>query len=248
MQDKRREVSRRTFISQAGAAGMLGGLALAGGLGCAQHQLRAHDGTQQKHAGESLPRRTLAEAGPMLPPVPAVLLSINGQPGDPDELSVVWSFVLEGKPPLIGIAPGDEHIAGKLVALHQEFVLNVPSAAIVKPFDIVDMNSSTVQDKYKLSGLTRGKAVKVDAPTVEEAPIQLECKVTQSLRVPPQRTLFVAEVVAVTVHPGVCDENGRLNVDETPFFGMTSGSGEFYTMGKCVGHIGQSVGRDDIKY
>jgi hypothetical protein len=29
---------------------------------------------------------------------------------------------------------------------------------------------------------------------------------------------------------------------------MTAGSGEFYTMGRKVGHIGQTVGRSDIRY
>jgi hypothetical protein len=37
-------------------------------------------------------------------------------------------------------------------------------------------------------------------------------------------------------------------VDKVGFFGMTAGSGEFYTMGEKVGYIGRSVGRDDIKY
>ena len=60
--------------------------------------------------------------------------------------------------------------------------------------------------------------------------------------------LMVTEVVATTVLEGVCDADGRLNVQSTDFFGMTAGSGEFYTMGPRVGHIGQSVGRTDIKY
>lgn len=193
-------------------------------------------------------RRSLNEPGPMLPPVPAVLLTVNGKPGDPDEISVVWTFVINGKPPLVGISVGDGQIANDLVKLHKEFVLNVPTTKIVKPFDIVDMNSSKVEDKYALSGLTRGKATCIDAPTVEEAAIQVECKVIDTLGVPPERTVLIAEVKAVTVLPDVCDENGRLIVENTSFFGMTAGSGEFYTMGQRVGHIGQSVGRDDIKY
>ena len=60
--------------------------------------------------------------------------------------------------------------------------------------------------------------------------------------------MFLAEVVATTVLEGACDENGRLIVANVPFFGMTAGSGEFYTMGELVGHIGQSVGRNDIKF
>jgi flavin reductase (DIM6/NTAB) family NADH-FMN oxidoreductase RutF len=184
----------------------------------------------------------------MLPPVPAVLLTVKGKLGEPDEISVLWTFVVNGDPPQVGVSAGDEHRAGGLVALQREFVLNVPVATIVEPFDRVDMSSSKVADKFALSGLTRGKATLVDAPTVEEAPIQLECRVSHTLRVPPARTVYIADVVASTVHEGVCDEDGRLRVGSADFFGMTAGSGEFYTMGRNVGHIGQTAGRRDIRY
>jgi len=135
-----------------------------------------------------------------------------------------------------------------LIAHHGEFVLNVPVAEIVEHFDRVDMSSSRVGDKYELSGLTRGRATVVDAPTVEECPIQVECRVFDTIDVPPMRTIFLADVVATTVVDGVVDENERLIVNNVPFFGMTAGSGEFYTMDEAVGHIGHTVGRDDIRY
>ena len=53
---------------------------------------------------------------------------------------------------------------------------------------------------------------------------------------------------ATTVHEYACDDNDRPIVNAVPFFGMTVGSGEFFTMGEKVGHIGQSAGHDDIKY
>ena len=193
-------------------------------------------------------RIRLSENGPMIPSVPAILLTVNGKPGDPKEISVVWTFVLEGKPPQIGISVADYHIAGDLIKMHEEFVLNVPTADMVTAFDTVDMNSSKVGDKYALSKLTEGKAVVVDAPTISEAPIQVECKIFNTIAVPPNRTVFFADVVATTVLEGVCDKNGRLIVPNVSFFGMTAGSGEFYTMGKPVGHIGKTVGRNDIKY
>lgn len=184
----------------------------------------------------------------MLPPCPAILTTVNGRAGEPDEISVLWTFVVNGDPPQVGVAAGDEHIAGALIDLHGEFVLNVPVASLVHPFDVVDMNSSRAGDKFALSGLTRGRARTVEAPTVNEAPIHLECRVAHRLRVPPVRTLFVADVVATTVHEGVCDPDGRLRPDAARFFGMTAGSGEFYTLDRPVGHIGQSVGRTDIRY
>ncbi len=233
-------MKRRVFINNTVFPLVMTGLG-AGMGGVGSSNLLAGEHPDEK-------RIRLAENGPMVPPVPAILLTVNGKPGDPKEISVVWTFILEGQPPQIGISVADYHVAGDLIKRHKEFVLNVPSAEIVDAFDVVDMNSSKVGDKYALSKLTEGKAEVVNAPTVMEAPIQVECRVFNTIRVPPQRTVFFADVVATTVHEGVCDENGRLIVDNVPFFGMTAGSGEFYTMGRRVGHIGKSVGRDDIKY
>ena len=199
-------------------------------------------------AAPAKPRSLLKEPGPMLPPVPAILLTVNGMPGDPDEISVVWTFVIEGKPPQIGIAPGNEHLAQRLVERHREFVLNVPVVSMVEGFDKVDFSSTKVGDKFALTGWTRGRAAKVQAPTIEEAPIQVECRVFASIDARPSRKVFLADVLATSVHEGVCDAEGRLVVAAVPFFGMTAGSGEFYTMGRRVGHIGQGVGRRDIKY
>jgi flavin reductase (DIM6/NTAB) family NADH-FMN oxidoreductase RutF len=202
----------------------------------------------QSAPSRGLARTAIPKPGPMIPPVPAIITSVHGKPGDPDELSVLWTFVVNGDPPQIGVAPGDEHIAGALITLHREFVLNVPVASMIHAFDRLDFSSSRPADKYALSGLTRGTATTVKAPTVNEAPIQLECRVSHILRVPPVRTVFIADVVATTVHDGICDENGRLRPESAAFFGMMAGCGEFYTMDRKVGHIGQSVGRNDIRY
>ena len=44
------------------------------------------------------------------------------------------------------------------------------------------------------------------------------------------------------------DADGRLRPESAAFFGMMAGCGEFYTVDRKVGHIGQSVGRTDIRY
>ena len=98
----------------------------------------------------------------MLPPAPAILLTVNGRPGDPDEISVLWTFVVNGDPPQIGVSAGFEHQARELLEIHDEFVLNVPLASMIEAFDTVDMNSGSVADKFELSGLTRGAATVVD--------------------------------------------------------------------------------------
>ncbi len=231
-----KKISRSRFIKKAAAGAAFINL---GTLGVTAARIKYNPGSE---------RIQLKEAGPMIPPVPAILLTVNGLEEGKDEISVVWTFVVEGKPPQIGISVADYHVAQKMIEEHGEFVLNVPVESIVEEFDRVDMNSGKIADKFKLSGLTRVKASIVSAPAIKESPIHVECKVTQTIVAPPQRKIFIADVLATTVLENVCDENGRLMVDNTPFFGMTSGSGEFYIMGKKVGYIGKSIGRTDIKY
>ena len=72
--------------------------------------------------------------------------------------------------------------------------------------------------------------------------------VLEEHRLPPCRSIFFADVVRTSTHPGVADEAGRLDSASRPFFGMTAGNGEFWTWKQKVGHIGMSVGRDDIRY
>ena len=77
---------------------------------------------------------------------------------------------------------------------------------------------------------------------------QLARRVKHVIEKESSRTVFFAEVIATMVTPGICDDKGRLLVQNVNFFGMTPGSGEFYTMGDKVGHIGKTVKRSDIKY
>jgi flavin reductase (DIM6/NTAB) family NADH-FMN oxidoreductase RutF len=162
--------------------------------------------------------RELAEPGPMIPPTPAIVTGVNGLPGEPDELSMLWMFVLNDKPAQIGVSAEHVHRANALIAHHGVFSLNVPVAGIVTAFDRIDMNSSKVMDKFALAGLTRGRATHIDAPVVMECPIQLECRVTHTLALPPMRSVYFADVVATRVADHACDAAGRLLVPNLDFF------------------------------
>ena len=200
-------------------------------------------------------RFELPEPGPMLPPVPAIVLGVAGDGATPDDLTVAWTFVLSGKPSQVGISvrdagpsAGGRHAALELLRKHGEFTLNVPDASWVEQFDSIDMTARERADKFEATGLTRLPSVRVGAPGIAEAAIVLECRVLQEHRLPPARAVFFAEVLRTSVHPGVTDDQGRLHSPARQFFGMTAGNGEFWTLGKSVGHIGMTAGRDDIRY
>ena len=140
---RKKKLSRRVFLS--GAAGYVGSAC----TGAAPER-----GKRAVLGG----RFPLSEPGPMVPPVPAVLLTVKGMPGDPDEISVLWTFIVNGNPPQIGVSAEHAHIAGGLIAHHGEFVLNVPVADIMVPFDRVDMNSSRVGRRYPAPSVSSQKS------------------------------------------------------------------------------------------
>ncbi len=204
---------------------------------------------------KDIKHKELAEPGPMIPPVPAIVLGLKGDSTHSDILSVAWTFVLEGHPALVGISvtnkineAGDPYYVETFLREDREFTLNVPDASWVEAFDDIDMSGYVWEDKFAKNNLTRLRSVLIDAPGIKEAAIILECKVVAYYKLPPKRTVFFAEVVRVITHEDVTDENGRLISDSRDFFGMASGNGEFLTFGKKIGHIGMTKGRDDIKY
>jgi len=200
-------------------------------------------------------RIELPEPGAMLVPAAAVVLGVNGDETVQDDLTVVWSFILDGKPPQVGVSVGlksaishELQVALDLLKKHGEFTLNVPDTSWLEAFDRIDMCAAERADKFAKAGLTRLPSKAVDAPGIAEAPIVLECKVISSHDLPPNRTVFFADVVRTTVQQGVADEHGRLIPASKEFFGMLAGCGEFWTFGKRVGHIGQTKEIDFIRY
>ena len=217
--------------------------------------LGACQGTSELRPVGPESRFELPAPGPMLPPVPAIVLGVKGDAGVRDDLTIVWTFVLNGKPPQIGISVGDDsaisghrHAALELFKKHREFTLSVPDAGWIEQFDAIDMTASKRADKFAATGLTRLPSKTIAAPGIAEAAIVLECRVLQEHRLLPSRTVFFAEVLRTTVHPDVTDRDGRLDSRARTFFGMTAGNGEFWSFGKKVGRIGMTVGRDDIRY
>lgn len=202
-----------------------------------------------------LERVELAQPGAMLLPAAAVVMGVQGDDAVPDDLTVVWSFILDGTPPQVGVSVGlksaisyELQTALELLKTHGEFTLNVPDASWVREFDRIDMCASEKTDKFAKVGLTRLPSKCIGAPGIAEAPIILECKVISSHILPPNRTVFFADVLRTSVQPAVTDEQGRLIPSSRQFFGMLAGCGEFWTFGKRIGHIGQTKEIDYIRY
>ena len=125
-----------------------------------------------------------------------------------------------------------------------EFVINLPSEELVRALDYCGVRSLDQVDKWKEMNLHEGQASVVAAPTIEEAPVSIECKVTQVLPLG-THDMFLAEVVAVDVDERYIDEKGAFHMDQVGLVAYSHG--DYMSLGEKLGSFGYSVRKKPAK-
>ena len=72
-----------------------------------------------------------------------------------------------------------------------------------------------------------------------ESPVNLECRVTDIVKLGGSHDMFIADIVAVNVDEELLDEKGRLRLAKAGL--CTYAHGEYFALGKKIGDFGFSV-------
>ena len=187
-----------------------------------------------------------SELRPMILPVSAILTTAGGVPGRPNDINLGWTSILCFSPPLIGLSMKPDRYAYDLIKETGEFVVNVPTTAMLEQFDRCDMAATEVRDKFEMVGLTPEPAQGVGAPLIQEAPVNVECRVIDTIDLDGSHELFVGRVVAVNIDEEVLNDAGELVIEAIKPFVMCPGSGEFWDLGKEIGHVGFTASKKNL--
>ena len=173
----------------------------------------------------------------LLAPVPPALVSC-GTLEAPNALAVAWTGILNSQPPKTYISVRPERYSYGLIKESGEFIINLPTAALVRAVDYCGVKSGRDVDKFSAMHLTPSPAAKVGTVLVEESPVNLECKVTQVIPLG-SHDLFLAEVVAVDVDERLLDESGKLCLNKANL--IVYSHGDYLALGRKLGSFGYSV-------
>ena len=184
------------------------------------------------------------KAGNMLYPLPAVLVSVADREGRDNLITVAWAGTVCTNPPMVSISVRPERYSYAMLRETGEFVINLTTEELAFATDYCGVRSGRDGDKFQALGLTREVASKVAAPLLGEAPVNLECRVKQVLELGSHH-MFVAEVLAVHVDPGLLDERGKLHLDRSR--PIVYSHGEYYGLGSMLGTFGYSVKKNKRK-
>lgn len=126
-------------------------------------------------------------------PLPTVLV-VSGNFDNANIATIAWISILSSKPPTLGISVGTKGFTGEQILKHKEFSVNIATENIMTESDFCGITSGKTIDKFKETGLTKYKSSIIQAPIIEECPLNLECKLTES-KIVGTTNHFIGEIV-----------------------------------------------------
>lgn len=183
-------------------------------------------------------KRTL-RGGNMLNPTPVVMVSCGSTLDEYNIITIAWTGTVNSDPPMCSISVRPERYSYDIIKQTGAFVINLVNKQLAPVADWCGVRSGRKFNKFLEMGLTPVRATQVNAPMIEESPVNLECKVTQIIPLG-SHDMFLAEVVAVHVNDRLFSKKtDALDLQRADL--VTYSHGHYYALGEKIGKFGFSV-------
>ena len=170
-------------------------------------------------------------------PCPVVLVTCVDSKLKPNIITLAWTGTVCSEPPIIALGIRPTRYSYKLIKYQKEFVVNIPTAKILKQSDYCGVTSGKTVNKFSETKLNQEKAIKVKAPLIRECPVNMECilKDVSPLGV---HDIFLGEIVQVHVDEDILDDKGNIDCAKSNPFVFNQG--EYWSIHQKLGTYGYS--------
>lgn len=182
--------------------------------------------------------KTSFKPGNMIYPLPAVMVSCGDIDSDSNILTVAWTGTICTNPPMAYISVRPERHSYDMIKNSGEFVINLTNEQLIKATDFCGVRSGRDVDKWKECRLTKEKADTVKCPLIDEAPVNIECKVKE-IRELGSHHMFIADVTAVHADDKYMDANNSFHLNDSNLLAYSHGA--YFELGRQLGTFGYSV-------
>lgn len=171
-------------------------------------------------------------------PMPMVLIGVKVE-GKPNFMPAGWISRVNAAPPMIAVALGKNHHTNKGIRANQVFSVNVPPKNLMITTDYCGLVSGAKIDKEQLFNVFYGDLE--NAPMIVECPVNMECKVVQTVELKTNE-LFIAEIVnAYSEEKFITD--GKPDLTKINPFVLTMPDNNYWSIGELLGSA-WSVGKN----
>jgi len=183
--------------------------------------------------------KTELKGSVILNPVPVVLVTSRNSDGKNNVFTVGWTGTINTKPPMLYISIRPQRLSYEYIKDSMDFVINMPSRNLVKAVDYCGVKPGNKFDKISDMNFTLHESSNVNAPYIEECPINIECKVKDIIHLG-THDMFLAEVICSHINEGLFDTNGKIHFENANLISYCHG--EYFELSKkALGSFGYSV-------
>lgn len=168
-------------------------------------------------------------------PTPILIIGTYNTDMKPNVMTAAMGGIVSGVPATLSVSLRKATLTYENIIRNKVFTINIPSGNYVKEIDYMGMVSGRNNDKFLDTGLTAIKGSYVDAPYVEEFPLNLECKLIKIIELG-LHTQFIGEIVDVKVSEEMLDEKGTPDIEKIkPIIYSINGKRNYYGVGDKLG-------------
>ena len=142
-------------------------------------------------------------------PMPAALVTSQPLEGRPNLMGIGYVGFTCWQPPIVCLGINTARYSGTVIQQTRQFVVALPRPEDVLRVDYCGFISGTSLDKFQAAGLTTREARHVQAPLINECPVNLECELTQVIPLG-SHALYLGRVVATHVDASLRSGDGEL--------------------------------------
>lgn len=163
-------------------------------------------------------------------PCPVLIVATYNNDGTADAMNAAWGGIYDSNQIMLSLS--DDHATTKNILREGAFTVSFADAAHVVEADYVGLVSANdVPDKLERANLHTERASNVNAPTITEFPIALECRLNHVN----EDGIVVGDIVNVSVDESVLDEKGNLDLSKAGIISYNSAAHDYRVLGNKVG-------------
>lgn len=148
-----------------------------------------------------------------LQPTPKILVSCRDVKGKNNALAVAYCCNCSYDPPMVMVGIVPSRYSYNIIKETGVFVVNIVTKEQKEMFDYLGSHSGRDEDKFLKLNIKTEEGIKVNAPILLDCPINIECKVVDSIMTG-SHEMFVGKIEYVHTNKELVDEKGNINFSQ----------------------------------
>lgn len=174
----------------------------------------------------------------LLFPLPVVMVSCKSKEGVTNIITVAWTGIVCSDPAMLHVSIRPERFSHDIIKNSGSFVVNIPTGNLSYAVDFCGIKSGRDINKFEHLGLTIKESNLIDAPSIWECPVNLECRVRDIISLG-SHDMFIAEILCVNVDEELLDKSGKPNLNKADL--ICYNQSEYRAVAESLGKFGFSA-------